>query len=207
MKEELLAALNQLGDSDNGFLFICTLNDFSKWRNTSKAWQEMQAEFCPDYTEQIGKKHNSSPQPATKTQRSKGLLDIIGLGGLFQRQDNDVDKVSAPSLQVPTTYESRHIDFNLHNIEIIVSVIYKTNPLLSEFALKQIRKDLMWVFDPQYTKGKSQSELIDMFRSILITGKMERLSKTGKDMTWKNNAYRPLDVEKTIRRIKDLVSC
>lgn len=207
MKEELLAALNQLGDSDNGFLFICTLNDFSKWRNTSKAWQEMQAEFCPDYTEQIGKKHNSSPQPATKTQRSKGLLDIIGLGGLFQRQNNDVDNTSTPSLQVSTTYESRHIDFNSHNVETIVSVIYKINPLLSEFALKQIRKDLMWVFDPQYTKGKSQSELIDMFRSILITGKTERLSKTGKDMTWKNNAYRSLDVEKTIRRIKDLVSC
>ena len=206
MKEELLSALNQLDDSDNSFLFICTLNDFSKWRNTSKAWQEMQAEFCPDYAEQIGKKRNSSFQQQSKTQQSKGLLDRIGLGGLFQRHDNAVEMPIASSLQDTDISDSCYFEFNMQNIDHIVSVIFEVNPSLSEFALKQIRKDLKWVFDPQYSSGKSQNELIDIFRSVLITGKTERRSRNGKDMTWKNEAYSSLDVERTIHNIRIAIS-
>lgn len=206
MEEELLSALNQLDDSDNSFLFICTLNDFSKWRNTSKAWQEMQAEFCPDYAEQIGKKRNSSFQQRSKTQQSKGLLDRIGLGGLFQRQDNAVEIPIASSLQNTDISDNCYFEFNLQNIDHIVSVIFKVNPSLSEFALKQIRNDLKWVFDPQYSSGKSQNELIDIFRSVLITGKTERRSKNGKDMKWKNEAYSSLDVERTIHNIRIAIS-
>lgn len=205
MKEELLAALNQLDDSDNGFLFVCTLNDFSKWRNTSKAWKEMQAEFCPDYEAQIGKKPITENPHTTIVTQSRGFLDKIGLGGLFRANDGE-DTIPSTSVTRSNLSNISKFDFNINNIEVIVSLINSINPRLSDFALKQIRNDLKWIFDPQYSIGKSQCELIETFRSVLISGKTEPLSKTGKDMKWKNDAYKSLDVERTIRSIKDSIS-
>lgn len=204
MREELLAALNQLGDSDNSFLFICTLNDFSKWRNSSKAWQEMQAEFCPDYAEQIGKGQPVSNQRPLKVQKTPGFWDKIG--GLFQRGNDYDESVETPLMNGETSSIRGNIEFNLQNIDAIVDLIFQINPFLSKEALKYIKKDLEWVFDPKYTNGKSQSDLIETFKSVLTTGKTEPFSKTGKDMKWKNDAYISLDVEKTIRRIKDSTS-
>ena len=205
MKEELLAALNQLEDSDNGFLFVCTLNDFSKWRNTSKAWKEMQAEFCPDYETQIGRKPFTENPRATKATQSRGFWGKIGLGGLFRENDGE-DTIPSTSVTRSNLSNISKFDFNIKNIEVIMSLIISINPRLSDFALKQIRNDLKWVFDPQYSIGKSQSELIETFRSVLISGKTEPLSKTGKDMKWKNDAYKSLDVERTIRSIKNYIS-
>lgn len=204
MKEELLSALNQLGDSDNSFLFICTLNDFSKWRKTSKAWQEMQAKFCPDYAEQTRARESLTAQSTLKSAQQKGFLDK--LGGLFQHSDNGDSQTSSRSTQESRFSINYGFEFNLQNIECIVSLIYHTNPALTEFALKQIRKDLLWVFDPQYSSGKSQRELIETFRGILLSGKNEPLSKNGRDMKWKNDAYRCLNIEKTICKIKDSIS-
>lgn len=86
MREELLAALDQLGDNDNSFLFICTLNDYPKWSSTSKAWQEMQAEFCPDYSEQIRKKTFTPTSQPAKAPTSKSFWNKVG--DLFQHREN-----------------------------------------------------------------------------------------------------------------------
>lgn len=97
------------------------------------------------------------------------------------------------------------INFTSQNIDLIARFIHKINPNLSDFANKQICNDLKWVFEPQYSEGKSEVELLDTFRSVLISGKTERTSKKGKDMAWKNEAYRPLDIERTIQALKELI--
>ena len=95
------------------------------------------------------------------------------------------------------------IHFALKYIDIILAIIQEINPVLNEFALKQLRKDLIWFLDPQYSKGKTELELLELFRLNLISSKNDTKSKNGKDMKWKNNAYRPLDIEKTIQILKD----
>ena len=97
------------------------------------------------------------------------------------------------------------IYFTSQNIDLIARFIHKINPNMSDFANKQICNDLKWVFEPQYSEGKSEAELLDTFRSVLISGKTERISKKGKDMVWKNEAYRPLDIERTIQALKELI--
>lgn len=49
LDEQLRCALERIKESSDGFVFICVLNDFSLWKTKSKAWQQMQHEFCPDY--------------------------------------------------------------------------------------------------------------------------------------------------------------
>jgi len=97
------------------------------------------------------------------------------------------------------------IYFTSQNIDLIARFIHKINPNMSDFANKQICNDLKWVFEPQYSEGKSEAELLETFRSVLISGKTERISKKGKDMVWKNEAYRPLDIERTIQALKELI--
>lgn len=112
------------------------------------------------------------------------------------------------------SYQSEHelkwntvqkIHFTSQNIDLIVRFIHEINPKMSDFANKQICNDLKWVFEPQYSEGKSEIELLEAFRSVLISGKTERTSKNGKDMTWKNEAYYPLDIERTIQALKELI--
>lgn len=97
------------------------------------------------------------------------------------------------------------INFTSQNVDLIARFIHKINPSLSDFANKQICNDLKWVFESQYSERKSEAELLDTFRSVLISGKTERISKKGKDMAWKNEAYRPLDIERTIQALKELI--
>ena len=78
------------------------------------------------------------------------------------------------------------------------------NPGLNDFAFKQIVNDLKWVLDPKYSSDKSEEELLETFRLNLISGQRDPFSKNGKDMRWKNEAYRPLDVEKTIKALRQL---
>lgn len=98
------------------------------------------------------------------------------------------------------------LHFTQKDIDLIVAFICKLNLNLGEFAIKQIYNDLKWVFDPKYSERKSELELLETFRSILISGKTERTSKKGKDMTWKNDAYSPLDIEKTIKALKEKIN-
>ena len=94
------------------------------------------------------------------------------------------------------------IHFTSQNIDLIVTSIIKVTPNLKEVTRKQIIKDLEWVFDPQYSKGKSELNLLEAFRAALISGQREPVSKKGRDMTWKNELYSVLDIEKIIQVLR-----
>lgn len=86
LDEELKCALERIGDSEDGYVFVCVLNDYSLWSSKTKAWTEMQQEFCPDY-EKIRKSEKSYPEDSPKhiSKREKGLWSGVKetLGGIF----------------------------------------------------------------------------------------------------------------------------
>lgn len=130
-------------------------------------------------------------------QEEHNVLKKVGnfIGDLFYGQKDNS--------QVETKIvEKRKIAFAIHNINAIADIVRLINPGLSDFAYKQIINDLNWVFDPKYSAGKSEIELLEAFRENLISGQREPVSKNGKDMKWKNNAYRPIDIDKTINELK-----
>lgn len=107
-----------------------------------------------------------------------------------------------PKIKKFPNSEISSIRFSAAYIEQITDIIRVINPQLDDFAIKQLRNDLKWIFDPIYSRGKSEIELLESFKRNLISGKKEPVSKNGKDMRWKNEAYQPLDVEKTIQILK-----
>lgn len=134
-----------------------------------------------------------------KVTREKARNKKIKLEGssqdLFSRQNEQ--ELKSNTIQ--------KINFTSQNIDLIARFIHKINPNLSDFANRQIRNDLEWVFEPQYSEGKSEAELLDAFRSVLISGKTEPKSRNGKNMAWKNKAYGPLDIERTIQALKEQI--
>ena len=94
------------------------------------------------------------------------------------------------------------LPFKIENVDAIAAFIREINPGLKDFAYKQIINDLNWVFDPQYAAGKTEHELLEEFHAKLVSGQRDPVSRNGKDMKWKNDAYRPIDIEKTISALK-----
>lgn len=94
------------------------------------------------------------------------------------------------------------LPFKIQNVDAIAAFIREINPGLKDFAYKQIINDLNWVFDPQYAAGKTEYELLEEFHAKLVSGQRDPVSRNGKDMKWKNDAYRPIDIEKTISALK-----
>ncbi|MBD5402536.1 hypothetical protein HDR58_07030 [bacterium] len=97
LDEELKSALEKIGDSDDGYVFVCVLNDYSKWSSKTKAWQEMQQEFCPDYEmvrNSKRKTNDSTSQTALK--RAKETFSSVkdALGGLFTGFEDSGDSSS-----------------------------------------------------------------------------------------------------------------
>lgn len=123
-------------------------------------------------------------------------------GGLFGGEE---EKEQDPEKQEKQQNENIHrIRFSVQNIEKIAEFICSLNPGLTDFAHNQIVNDLKWIFDPKYSSGRSVEELLETFRLNLLSGQRDPFSKNGKDMRWKNDAYKPLDVEKTIKALKQL---
>lgn len=86
LDEELKSALAKIGDSDDGYVFVCVLNDYSMWSSKTKAWQNMQQEFCPDYENiRCSEKNIINTTKTTTSKRSKSILssDSETLGGIF----------------------------------------------------------------------------------------------------------------------------
>ena len=131
----------------------------------------------------------------------KSPIKKIGnfFGNLFSGQDSSTNAE-------PATKKSGvgKLPFKIQNVDAIAAFIREINPGLNEFAYKQIVKDLKWVLDPKYASGKSEIELLEIFRKNLISGQNDSISKNGKDMKWKNEAYKPIDIEKTILAIKKI---
>lgn len=94
------------------------------------------------------------------------------------------------------------LPFKIENVDAIAAFIREINPGLKDFAYKQIINDLEWVFVPQYAAGKTEHELLEEFHAKLVSGQRDPVSRNGKDMKWKNEAYRPIDIEKTISALK-----
>ena len=94
------------------------------------------------------------------------------------------------------------LPFKIENVDAIAAFIREINPGLKDFAYKPIINDLKWVFDPQYAAGKTEHELLEEFHAKLVSGQRDPVSRNGKDMKWKNDAYRPIDIEKTISALK-----
>lgn len=86
LDEELKCALERIGDSEDGYVFVCVLNDYSQWSSKTKAWKEMQYEFCPDY-ETIRKSDESHSETSQKpiSKREKRFWGGVNenLGGIF----------------------------------------------------------------------------------------------------------------------------
>lgn len=116
---------------------------------------------------------------------------------LFSSQDSDNFAKSSTTRQ-----ESNKLPFTLQNIDKIAKFIMSLNPGLTDFAYKQIINDLNWVLDPKYAEGKTDLELLEIFQTNLLSGQRDPVSRNGKDMKWKNDAYRPIDITKTIHALK-----
>lgn len=139
-------------------------------------------------------------------QEEQSLLGTLKkkASSLFEDLFNGADEdQQVPDKQDNPTRENIHrIRFSSQYIGIIAELIRAINPGLTDFAYKQIEKDLMWVFDPKFSSGRSEDELLEIFRLNLLSGQRDPISKNGKDMRWKNEAYRPIDVEKTIKALR-----
>lgn len=122
---------------------------------------------------------------------------VSRIGDLFSGQDSN--NFAKPSI---TRQEVNKLPFTLQNVNRIAKFIKSLNPGLTEFAYKQIINDLNWVLDPKYAKGKTDLELLETFQTNLLSGQRDPVSRTGKDMKWKNDAYRTIDIEKTIHALK-----
>lgn len=86
LDEELKCALERIGNSEDGYVFVCVLNDYSLWSSKTKAWAEMQQEFCPDYEKiRKSKKPHSETLQKPISKREKGLWGGVKetLGGIF----------------------------------------------------------------------------------------------------------------------------
>lgn len=118
-------------------------------------------------------------------------------GNLFSGQDSSTNV--EPATKKPRVSK---LPFKIQNVDAIAAFIREINPGLNEFAYKQIVKDLQWVLDPQYAAGKTEHKLLEEFHAKLVSGQRDPVSKNGKDMRWKNDAYRPIDIEKTISALK-----
>lgn len=93
LDEELKSALDKIGDSEDGYVFVCVLNDYSMWGAKTKAWQEMQHEFCPDYDAIRNSKNISD---GTLPKKNKGLLSSLKgtLGGIFAGFEDNSETTS-----------------------------------------------------------------------------------------------------------------
>lgn len=125
------------------------------------------------------------------------------IGDLFDAEKKEERQEPVKQEIIQDEIKNR-LRFSTENIEPIAELIRSLNPGLDDFAFKQIVNDLKWVLDPKYPSDKSEEELLEAFRLNLLSGQRDPFSKNGKDMRWKNDAYRPLDVEKTIKALRQL---
>ena len=136
-----------------------------------------------------------------QAEESGRMSSIKKIGNLFSNlfSGQDTSTNVEPATKKPRVSK---LPFKIQTVNAIAAFIREINPGLNEFAYKQIVKDLQWVLDPQYAAGKTEHKLLEEFHAKLVSGQRDPVSKKGKDMKWKNDAYRPIDIEKTISALK-----
>lgn len=125
LDEELKCALEKIGDSDDGYVFVCVLNDYSKWSSKTKAWQEMQQEFCPDY-DNIRRSKILAVTSRASSKKSKGISSGVRetLGGIFAEFEDPIDTNS----NYTHTSSGHEEESSLTNSASIGSTTNKSNP-------------------------------------------------------------------------------
>ena len=209
LEQGLRQALHRIGNIEDGYVFVCVLNDYPKWSSRTTAWKEMQREFCPEY--EYLRKFN--PQKNTcKTKKNNLFSNIKDAFGTLSdpiTTDSNLSKESNQPVSESTTKHNEtegKIHFNISYTDTILRIIGEQNPNIGEKTLDCVRYDLEWALDPEYSVGKSELGLLKKFEWKLNRGKNERVSKFGKQMDWKIQLYQGLDIEKIIKTIKDYLN-
>lgn len=218
---ETLQKLEESGHIEDGYLLVTSLDNKPGWNKKPKpkAWTHLQEEFCPDYDLQVSGRKSDFNQNSTsqKSSKKKNFIEtsMDTIRGLFSiNEQSDVSNIATNEQSPDTNLSSKpstrayasKISFTLNYIEAITKIIHSINPGLSKSAVEYIKKDLNWVFDPNYSMGKSELELLEIFRMKLYDSKTKKFSNNGKPMEWKNELYHPLDIDKTIEELKKRIS-
>lgn len=210
LREGLIRALDEFGDDTNPIKFVSLLNDFVEygWKPTLKPWQTLRDYLAPDYVAKTSRgsisRHRNESNSTPYFQSELPLnADSKGnsIGVIGQIWQGIKELVSSP-VEEEIVPNAARIAFSRNNIRTIRDIVAQLNPMLGDFALTQIEKDLNWVFDPKFSLDKSENELLNLFKSILLSGKTDKISKNGKNMEWKNRAYKSLDINLTINCLK-----
>lgn len=204
--------MDKIEDNEDGYVFVCVLNDYSMWGTKTKAWQEMQQEFCPDY-ETI---RNSKNEGEVKTRnKNKGILSSLKgtLGGIFAGFEDNTEG-SSQSATVPSGQVSvRFPDDNLHTEPVINSngnnqkVNFTTKSIISDDNAVEVIKiflgvkshritDLFIEFQKSYRTGfysknpsqyrRNNSDVIDHFCKWCLSTKnrnaLERIPENSRKL-------------------------
>lgn len=186
----LESAIIKNGSNTDSFIFMSLLNEYSGWKTKSgapaKIWLDLQHEICPKYKKNVNSNyHNLTQNQPEKKQDEPNLFSRIGsfLGYRYEKEQD---------LQI--TFDNEHIDD-------IVNIIKSIYPSLGDFVIETLKKDLAWILDPKYCVGKSQHELISLFRKNIIESQTLTQTKKGASLKWKNDAYRTIDADQIVAEI------
>lgn len=186
----LESAIIKNGSNIDSFIFMSLLNEYSGWKtksgSPSKIWSELQHEICPEYEKIVSSKsHNIVRNCVIKKQDGPNL---------FSGEETSFEHTNENGREGLIVFDNKHIDAIIE----IIKVIY---PLLDVFTIDTLRKDLVWVLDPKYCVGKSQEELMSLFKKQIIDGQTLTYSKNGVPMDWKNKAYKTINADKIVLEI------
>ena len=193
---ELRFVLEELGNCENPYVFVCVLNDSKLWKSDSEAWKKMQGRFCQNYdlirgTVQNGNKNDSSTNLS---------------GTLFEADPFDDYLPVRNPIEVPNSQSNiSRIHFRIEEIDNILGIIKHLEPSLNETVLMQIRNDLAYTFTRPFLRNKSEQDFMQYFYSLLRQGKNNLKGRNGGDLSWKNKYYRTLDVEKIIKVLNEMI--
>lgn len=93
--------------------------------------------------------------------------------------------------------------FNRQNINRILESISFRFSYLNKEITDLLKKDLEWVLAPKYSASLSSNDLIEKYRKLLIEGKTVPMSTNGKNMKWKNEKYKDLDIEAIVKYLHE----
>lgn len=210
LREGLGRALDEFGDDTNPIKFVSLLNDFVEfgWKPTLKPWQTLRDYLAPDYVAKTSRgsiSRHRKESDSTLSFQSELPFNADSKGnstGVFGHIWQGFKELVSSPVEEDIASNTVRIAFCINNIRTIRDIVAQLNPMLDDFALTQIEKDLNWVFDPKFSLDKSENDLLNLFKSILLSGKTDKMSKNGKNMEWKNRAYKHLDINLTINYLK-----
>lgn len=179
--EGLKEALNQCRNNLQIQKFLETLSSYEGWNKKNVVWNEMYSELLPNDNRII--KSNISRKK--KIEQTPNLFDI----------PKELPK------KVKNHQKGDKGKFTYLNIDSIIDVIIKEFSYSNERIVSNLKNDLNWVLDPKYSVNQTSNELIDKFKDKLIEGASSPVSKNGKDMSWKNQLYRKIDIEAIIKKL------